>query len=75
VIYINWILLISGVCAAVGFWAYMLEVIQGRIQRRTSWSELTFYQREVAALIILGSTVFLGTMIVGAILKSYQLIG
>lgn len=74
-IYVNLVMLISAVCAVVGFWAFMLEVIQGRIQRATTWSELNFYQREVAALIILGSAVFVGTMIVGAILKSYQLIG
>jgi hypothetical protein len=73
-IYINWTLVISAICATVGFWAFTLEVIQGRIRRRTSWSELNHYQMEVAVLTILGCTVFLGTLIVGAILKSYQLI-
>jgi hypothetical protein len=74
-IYINWILVISAICATVGFWAFTLETIQGRIQRRTPWSDLNHYQIELAVLTILGATVFVGTLIVRAILKFYQLIG
>jgi ABC-type transport system involved in cytochrome c biogenesis permease subunit len=75
VIYIYWILVISGICAIVGFYTFLVEAFSGRIQRFTPWSELNHYQMEVAVLTIVGTTVFVGTLIVGAILKYHQLIG
>jgi hypothetical protein len=66
---LHWILVISGCCAVVGFWAYVLEVLQDRISIRTKWSDLSGYQWEVTLLTIVGAIVFLGTLITGAILK------
>jgi len=70
--YIHWIMVLSAVAGIVGFWAYMLEVIQGRIQRYTTWAELNRYQTEVAAVVIASPIVFIGALNVGAILKSYS---
>ena len=66
---INWILVISGIIGAVGFWAYVLEVLQNRVGRYTTWKELNHYQMELAVLTIAGWTTFLGTLIAAAILK------
>ena len=74
-IYINWILVISAICATVGFCTFVFGAIDFQLHPFTTWSELNRYQMVVAALTILGTTVFVGTMIVAAILKSYQLIG
>lgn len=67
--YLNWVLLISMVCAIVGFWAFTLELIRGRVHRRTTWKQLDSYQREITAFTIVGAATFLTTLIIGAILK------
>lgn len=65
----NIILLVAGITTLVGFWAYMLEVIQGRVGRYTTWCELSGYQFEIALMTIVGSITFIVTLIVAAIIK------
>lgn len=69
-LYVNWALVVSDCISAVGFWAYTLEVIQGRIKRKTRWSELSSYQRELAFMTLLGLMVFLLTLIIHVVLRS-----
>ena len=68
-IYICWILVISACAGIVGFWAYTLEVLQGRVKRSTPWSGLDSYQIWFAVLTLVSISIFLASLVVGAILK------
>ena len=67
--YINWILVISGCCALVGFWAYTLEMIRGNVTFSTRWKDLAGWQLETFVLAVGGFLVFLTALIVNAILQ------
>lgn len=68
-IYIHWILVLSAVAGIVGFLAYTLEVLQGRVKRSTPWSGLDSYQIWRAVLTLVSIFIFLITLVVGAIIK------
>ena len=65
-----WIFVISGSCAAIGFWAYTLEVIRGNVKRTTRWKDLDDFQFEMWFLAHVGGGVFLLALIIEAILKA-----
>lgn len=69
---INWVLVISACVGAVGLWAYILEVIQGRITRYTTWKELNIDQLVLAIMVIAAPIVFVSALIVGAIIKAHS---
>ena len=68
--YIAWVLVISGCTGAVGFWAYSLEMIRGKVTFATRWKDLERHQLEFFILAVGGLFVFLGALVAGAILKS-----
>lgn len=67
--YVAWTLIISGCASAVGFWAYTLEMIRGKVSFSTRWKDLSGWQLETFVLAVGGLLIFLGALIVGAILK------
>lgn len=69
--YLVWTLIISGSVSVIGFWAYTLEMLQGRITRFTRWQDLNSWQLELVIMTAGGVIVFLLTLIVGAIIRSY----
>lgn len=62
-----WILIVSGAVSIVGFWAYSLELLQGRVARDTRWSELNSYQVELVFITLGSVSVFLLTLLISVI--------
>jgi hypothetical protein len=58
---------ISLALAAIGFWMYTYEVIQGRITRTTRWSELTGDQLSYAIAMGAGAVGIIATVLIKAL--------
>lgn len=69
--YLIWTLIISGSVSVIGFWAYTLELLQDRVAWSARWRDLNSWQLELVIMTAGGVIVFLSTLIVAAIIRSY----
>lgn len=54
---------------AVGGILYLVEYAMGRVTMKTLWKDLDGYQLQLAIFVVGGAAMFIGSLIVGAILK------